>query len=113
MKQTLFHLHHGYQLPLLVDLIADLQWPQANEFAICLQESEFVKYLLCMWGVCNDDLHDAQDKQIVEANRSQNLINSAITVCAKIFLSTKDLPIRYANGSPIPCKLGCHHIRPY
>jgi hypothetical protein len=53
---------------LLVDLIADLQWPQANEFAISLQASKFVKYLLCMCGVSDNDLHDAYDHQIVEAN---------------------------------------------
>jgi len=43
MKQTPFELDFGYEPHVLLDLIADLQRPQANESAKTFQGHEFVK----------------------------------------------------------------------
>jgi len=51
-------------------------------------------------GVAGDELHDAQDKQTAQANKSRRPIDPAITAGAKVFLDTKDLPITYANVDP-------------
>jgi hypothetical protein len=59
------------------------------------------------------ELHDAQDKQMAEANKSRRPINSAITTGAKVFLDTKDLPITYAKVNPTRRKLVHHYIGPH
>jgi hypothetical protein len=45
MKQTPFELDLRYELPLPLDLIADLEWPLANKSAKTLQGREFVERL--------------------------------------------------------------------
>jgi len=54
MKQTPFELDLGYELPLLLDMTADLQQPQANESVKTPQGREFVKWLQCFLGVARD-----------------------------------------------------------
>jgi hypothetical protein len=98
-------------LPL--DLIADLQQPQANELAKTLQGREFVERLQRILGVARDELRDAQDNQMAEANKSRRPIDLAITASAKVFLDTKDLPITYANVNPTRCKLVHRYIGSY
>jgi hypothetical protein len=93
--------------------MADLQRLQANESAKILQGHEFVKRLQRILGVARDELRDAQDLQTAEANNSQRPIDPAITVCAKGFLDTKDLPITYANVNPTRRKLVHCYIGPY
>jgi hypothetical protein len=56
-------------------------------------------------GVARDELRDAQDKQMAEANKSQRPIDPAIPAGAKVFLDTKDLPITNANVNPTRRKL--------
>jgi hypothetical protein len=51
-------------------------------------------------GVARDELRDAQDKLMAEANKSRRPIDPAITTGAKVFLDTKYLPITYANVNP-------------
>jgi len=68
-KLTPFELDLGYEPLLLLDLIADLQWPQANESAKTFQYREFIERLQCIVGVARDELRDAQDKQTAETNR--------------------------------------------
>jgi len=92
-----FELDLGYEPPWPLDLIADLQRPQANESAKTLQGRELVERLQRILGVARDELHDAQDKQTAEVNMSRHPIDPAMTTGAKIFLDTKDLPITYAN----------------
>jgi len=65
-----FELDLGYEPPLTLDLIAHLQWPQANESAKTLQGREFIERLQHILGVARDELHEAQVKQTVEANQS-------------------------------------------
>jgi hypothetical protein len=60
-KLTPFELHLGYDPPLRLDLIPDLQRPHANESAKTLQGREFVKRLQRILGVARDELCDAQD----------------------------------------------------
>jgi len=67
-------------LPL--DLIADFQWPQANESAKTFQGHEFVEQLQRILGVARDELYDVQDKQMPEANKSPRPIDPAITAGA-------------------------------
>jgi hypothetical protein len=50
-----------------------------------------------MFGATRDELQDAQDNQMVDANKSQCPIDSAITAGAKVFLETMDLPSTYTN----------------
>jgi len=92
-KRTPFELHLGYEPPLLVDLIADLQRPQANESAKTLQGCEFVERLQGILGVARDELRDAQDEQTAEANKSRRPIDPAITAGATEFSDRKDLPM--------------------
>jgi hypothetical protein len=112
-KQTPFELDFGYEPPLPLDLIADLQRPQANESARTLQGRKFVEQLQRILGVARDELRDTQDKQTAEANKSRCPINPAITAGAKLFLDTNDLPITYANVNPTQCKLVHRFIGPY
>jgi transposase InsO family protein len=112
-KQTPFELDLGYAPPLPLDLIADLQRPQANASAKTLQGREFVERLQRILGVARDQLHDAQDEQTAEANKSRRPIDPAITAGAKVFLDTKDLPITYANVNPTRRKLIHRYIGPY
>jgi len=65
-----------------------------------------------MLGPARDELHDAHDKQMEEANKSRCWINHAITAGAKVFLDTEDLPITYANINPTWRKLVHHYIGP-
>jgi len=55
-------------LPL--NLIADLQQPQANESAKTLQGREFIEQLQHILGGARDKLHVDQDEQMAEANKS-------------------------------------------
>lgn len=100
-----FELDFGYQPPLRLDLITDLQLPQANESAKPLQGHEFPKRWQHILGVARDGLRDAQDNPKAEANMSHGPINPAITAGASVFLDSEDLPIRYANFSPMRRKL--------
>jgi len=92
-KMTPFELDLGYESPLPLDLIADLQQPQANESAITLQGGKFVERLQRISGVTRYELRDAQDKQTAAANKSRCPTDPAITAGAKVFLDTKNLPI--------------------
>jgi hypothetical protein len=112
-KQTPFELDLGYEPPLPLELIADLQRPQANQAAKTLQGREFVEHLQRILGVSRDELRDAQDKQTAEATKSRRPITPAITAGAKVFSDTKDLPITYANVNPTRCKLVHRYIGPY
>jgi len=98
---------------LLLDLIADLQRLQANESAKTLQGHEFVEQLHCIVGVARDEPCNVQDTQTAEANKSRCPIDPAITAGAKVFLYSKDVPIRYANVNPMRSKLVHHYIAPY
>jgi len=60
----------GYEPPLPLDFIADLQRPQANESAKLLEGCELVEPLQHILGVASDEPCDAQDKQTAEANKS-------------------------------------------
>ena len=100
MKQTHVQLDPGYDPPLPLDLIADLQRPQANESAKVLQGPVFVERLHRILGVGMDELRDPQDKQNAVANNSRRLNDPAITTGAKLFLDTKDLPVTYATDNP-------------
>jgi hypothetical protein len=112
-KQTPFELDLGYNPPLPLDLIADLQRPQAKESAKTLQGREFVERLQRILEVSRDELRDAQDQQMAEANKSRSPIDPAITAGAKVFLDTKDLPVTYANVNPTRRKLVHRYIGPY
>jgi len=112
-KQTPFELDLGYELPLPLDLIADLQRPEANESAKTLQGREFVEWLERILGVTRDELRDAQDEQMAEANMSRRPINPDITAGAKLYLDNKDLPITYGNFNLTWRKLVHRHIGPY
>jgi len=112
-KRMLFELDFGYEPPLLLDLIADLQRPEANESAKKLQGHEFVERLQHILAVARDELRDAQDKQMVEANRSRHPIDPAITASAKGFLDTKVLPITYTYVNPTRRTLVHRYIGPY
>jgi len=112
-KITPFEVDLGYEPPLLMDLIADLQRVQANESAKTLQGREFVKRLQHILGVARDELRDAQDIQTAEANKSRRPIDPAITAGVKVFLDTKDLPITYANVNHTQRKLVHRYIGPY
>jgi hypothetical protein len=90
---TPFELDLGYEPPLPLDLIADLQRLQANESPKTLQGREFVERLHCILGVARDELRDAEHIQTAEANKSRPPIDRAITAGAKVILDTKDLPI--------------------
>jgi len=90
-KLTPFELDLGYEPPLPLDLIADLQRQQANESTKTLQGCELVERLQHTLGVARDELRDAQDKQTAEVNKSRHPIDPAITASAKVFLDTKDL----------------------
>ena len=81
-KQMRVELALDYDL----DLIAELQRPQANESAKTLQGCEFVEQLQCILEVARDVLHNAQDKQMAESNKSQRAIDPVITAGAKVFL---------------------------
>jgi hypothetical protein len=113
MKQTPFELDLGYELPLPLDLIADLQWLQANKSAKTLQGREFVERLQHILGVGRDELSDAQDERMAEANKSRRPIDPAIAAGTNVFLDTKDFPITYANVNPTRRKLVYHYIGPY
>jgi hypothetical protein len=95
-----FELDLGYEPPLPLELIADLQRPQAHGAAKLLQGREFVERLQRILGVAWDELRHAQDEQTAEANKSRCPIEPAITASAKVFSDTKDLPITYANVNP-------------
>jgi hypothetical protein len=69
-KQMPFELDLGYEPPLSLDLIADLNWPQANESAKTFQPREFVEPLQHNLGVANDELCDVEDYQMADANKS-------------------------------------------
>jgi hypothetical protein len=112
-KYDAFELDLGYEPPLPRDLIADLQRPQANESAKTLQGRVFVERLQRILGLARDELRDAQDIQMAEANKSRHPIDPAINAGARVFLDTKDLPITYANGNPTRRKLVHRHIGPY
>jgi len=112
-KKTPFELDLGYEPPLSLDSIADLHPPQGNESAKSLQGWEFVEQLQGILGVASDELHDAKDKQMAEANESQRPIDPAITASAKVFLYTQDLPIAYANVNPTRRKLVHCYIDSY
>jgi hypothetical protein len=64
-------------------------------------------------GVTRDQLHDAQDEQTAEANKSRRPIDPAITAGAMVFLDTKDLPITYTNVNPTRRTLVHRYIGPY
>jgi len=97
MKQTSLELHLGYEPHLQLHFIADIQWPQGDESAKSVQGREVVEQLQQILSVARDELRDAQEKKTMEANKSQRLIDPAITAGAKVFLNTKDVPITYAN----------------
>jgi hypothetical protein len=111
--QTPFEFDFRYELPLPLDCIEDLQRPQANASANTFQGSEFVEQLQHIMGGTMNELRDAQDEQMPEANTSQSPIDPAINCGAKVFLDTQDLPITNANVNPIRCKLVNHDIGPY
>jgi hypothetical protein len=113
MKLTPFELDLGYEWPVPLDLIADLQRPQANESAKILRGCEIVARLQRILGVTRDELRHAQDKQTAEANKSRHPLDPVITASAKVFLDTKDLPIAYANVNPTRRKLVHGFIGPY
>jgi hypothetical protein len=112
-KRMPVELDLGYEPPLPLDLIADLQLLQANESVKTLQGREFFEQLQRILGVAKDELRNAQDKQTAEANKSGHPIDPAITAGAKVFLDTKDLPITYANVNPTRRKLVHRYIGLY
>jgi len=112
-KQTPFELDLCSELPLLWDLMADLQRLQATEWAKTLQGCESVEWLQCILLVARYELRDAQDKQMGEAIKSQHPIDPTITAGAKDFVNTQDLPITYANVNPTLGKLEHSYIGPY
>jgi hypothetical protein len=111
-KLTAFELHLCYEPPLLLDITADLQGPQADESAKTLQGRKFVERLQRILGVTRDELRAAQDKQMAEANKSQRPVDPAIIASPKVFLDTKDLPITYANINHTRRNLGHRYIGP-
>jgi len=111
-KQMPFELDLGYEPPLPLDLIADLQRPQANESAKTLQGREFVPRSQRILGVARDELRDAQNTQTAEANKSRRPIDPAITASAKVYVYTHNFPITYANVNPAQLKLVHHQIGP-
>jgi len=113
MKQSRFELDLGYKLPLLQDLIADLQWPEANNLATTSECHKFVNQLQLILRVAMDTPGDVQDKQMAEANKSRCPTIPAITTGAKVCLDKKSSPITYANVNPTQLKLVHHDIGPY
>jgi len=69
-KQTPFELDLGYEPPLPLNLIADLQRPQVNESAKTPQGREFVQQLQRIVGVARHELQDTQYKAPAEAKKS-------------------------------------------
>jgi hypothetical protein len=113
MKRTPFKLDLGYEAPLPLKLIADLQRRQTVESTKTLQGCKFVEGLQRNLGVDRAELRDAQVNQTAETNMSQCPIDPAITASAKVFLDTNDLPITNANVNPTRHKLVHHYIGPY
>jgi len=113
MNQTPFELVLGGEPPSLLDLITDLQQPQANQSAKTLQMGEFLERLQRILGVARDELRYAQDKETAEANKSRCPIDPAITTGANLCLDTKDLPISYANVNPTGHKPVHRDVGPY
>ena len=103
----------GYEPPLLLDLIVELQRPQANESTTPSQGLEFVEWSQRISAIARDELRDAQDKQTAKAKKWQRPIYPAITTGAKVFLDTMDFPITYTNVNPTRHKLVHHYIGPY
>jgi hypothetical protein len=99
-KMTPFELDFVYEPPLQLDLIADLNQPQANESVMTLEGRSLVKQLQRNLGLTRDELCDAQDKQTAEANMSERPIDPAVTAGVNVFVDTNNLPITYANLSP-------------
>jgi hypothetical protein len=97
---TPFELDFVYEPPLQLDLIADLNQPQANESVMTLEGSQLVKQLQRNLGLTRDELCDAQDKQTAEANMLERPIDPAVTAGVNVFVDTNNLPITYANLSP-------------
>jgi len=112
-KQKPFEFDLRYEPPLPVDLIADLQGPQANQSGKTLQGHEFIERLQRLLGIARDVLRKVQDRQTAEANQSRRPIDPAITTGAKVFLDTEDLAITYANVNPMQRKVVHHCIGPY
>jgi hypothetical protein len=112
-KMTPVELDLGYESPLPLDLIADLQRPQANDSAKTLQDHEFVERLQRTFGVRRDELHDAQDILMAENNKSRRPMDPAIPAGVKVFLDSKDLLITYANVNTTGHTLVHHYIGPY
>jgi len=96
-----FEIDLRYEQPLALDLIAHLQRPQANESAKTLPGREFVEQLQHILEVTKDELREAQDEQMAEADKSRRPIDSASTAGTNVFLDTQDLPLTYANVDPI------------
>jgi len=84
-----FELDPGYEPSLLLDLIADLQRPQANKSATTLQGRGFVEPLQRTWGVPRDELRDAHNEQMADGNQALHPIDPAITAGAKVFQSQR------------------------
>jgi hypothetical protein len=78
-----------------------------------LQGGEFIERLQCSLGVARDELRNAQNEQMTEANTSRCPIDSTITAGTKVFLDTKEMPITYANVNPMYCKLAHYYFSPY
>jgi len=105
-------LDFGYEMPLLLDLIADLQWPPAKESENTIQGCKFVKSLQRIKEVARDELHDDRVEQKAEANLSRQPIDSTIPASVMVFLGTQDLPLPYANINPTWDKLVHLYIGP-
>jgi len=113
MKQMPSEHDVTYEPPLPLDIIADLQQPQADESAKSLHACEFVERLQYFLGVFRDQLHNALGEQVAEAKMSQGPIDPTIAGGAKVFRDTKYVPITYANVNPTRCKLVYCHIGQY
>jgi len=83
MKPTPIEPDLGYELPLLLDIIADPQWLLVDEYTTTLEGHEFVEQLLHLLQVPRDELPNTQDKQAPEADQSQRPIDPAITSCER------------------------------
>ena len=73
--------HFGYRLPVLLDIITDLQLPPANRSAKTIQCCKFIVPLQRIMAVDRDELHKAQEQPTAEADRLQHPNNPTITVC--------------------------------
>ena len=107
-----FELELGYELPLPVACITDLQQPQYKESAKTLECCNFLEWLQHLLQIFCVELYNADNKPPSAACQSQHPPDPAITASVKVLSDTKDLLITFANINATWCKLVHFQIGP-